>query len=168
MKNLILGACALSCTTLATATAAAPGSANAEIAAIVAEVSAARIEAQVRKLVSFGTRHTLSDTKDPKRGIGAARDWIKSELERCAADSGGRLEVAFDAHTVPRSARVPDGARVVNVVATLPGTQAGSRERVYLVSGHYDSRALDRLKMGSDPNSDFCRADAPVLGENGV
>lgn len=150
MKNIVLCACLIPCTVLAPAIAAPPGSANAEIAAIVSEVSAARIEAYVRKLVSFGTRHTLSNTSDPRRGIGAARNWIKAELERCATESGGRLKVAFDEHTVAGNARIPGGARVVNVVATLPGSQAESRERLYVVSGHYDSRALDPMDSRSD------------------
>src|SRR5690349_16470053 len=58
---------------------------QAQINRIVAEVSPKRIEAYVAKLVSFGTRHTMSETESETRGIGAARRWIKSELERCGA-----------------------------------------------------------------------------------
>ncbi|HWJ95049.1 MAG TPA: aminopeptidase, partial [Telluria sp.] len=72
---------------------------QAEIDKIVSEVSAKRIEGYVRKLVSFGTRHTMSDTTSDTRGIGAARRWIKSELERCGA--GTRLKVDFDSHIAP-------------------------------------------------------------------
>jgi hypothetical protein len=117
----------------------APGDANPQIARIVGEISAARIEATIRKLAAFGTRNSLSDTVSETRGIGAARRWIKSELERCAKDSGGRLQVAFDDHLVESGARVPKPTHFVNVVATLPGEQAESRERIYVVSGHYDS-----------------------------
>ena len=70
----------------------APGEANPQIAKIVSGVSAARIEANIRKLASFGTRNSFSDTASGTRGIGAARRWIKSELERCGKESGGRLE----------------------------------------------------------------------------
>ena len=121
------------------AAAAAPGTPNPEIAAIVADISPARIEATIRKLVSFGTRNSLSETGSDTRGIGAARRWIKSELERCSRDSGGRLEVAFDDHLVEKAARVPKPTHIVNVVATLPGSQAESANRIYVISGHYDS-----------------------------
>ena len=121
------------------AAAAPPGTPNPEIAAIVADISAARIEATIRKLVSFGTRNSLSDTESGTRGIGAARRWIKAELEHCSRDSGGRLEVAFDDHLVEKAARIPKPTHIVNVVATLPGSQPESANRIYVISGHYDS-----------------------------
>ncbi|MES2316105.1 MAG: M28 family metallopeptidase [Pseudomonadota bacterium] len=111
-----------------------------QIDKIVADISPQRIEAYVRKLVSFQTRHTMSDTVSDKTGIGAARRWIKGELERCGAQEGGRLQVAFDSHVAPVSARISRPTEIVNVVATLPGTQAASKERIYVASGHYDSR----------------------------
>jgi hypothetical protein len=114
-----------------------------QIEKIVAEISPANIEATVRKLVSFKTRHTLSSTTSPDTGIGAARNWIKGEMERYSQEAGGRLAVAFDAFQQPPTPpRLPQGAEIVNVVATLPGTQAGSKDRVYVVSGHYDTRSL--------------------------
>jgi Peptidase family M28 len=128
----------------------APGEANPQIAKIVSGVSAARIEANIRKLASFGTRNSFSDTASETRGIGAARRWIKSELERCAKESGGRLEVAFDDHLVESGSRVPRPVHFVNVVATLPGTQAESRDRIYVVSGHYDSMPSDPVDGMSD------------------
>ncbi|MFL6709061.1 MAG: M28 family peptidase [Massilia sp.] len=120
---------------------------QAEIAAIVGEISPKRIEAYVNKLVSFGTRHTLSDTVSETRGIGAARRWIKSELERCGA---GKLEVAFDGHLHPVDRRIARPVEIVNVVATLPGTQAESRDRMYVVSGHYDSRNSEDADAAGD------------------
>ncbi|MES2128495.1 MAG: M28 family peptidase [Pseudomonadota bacterium] len=111
-----------------------------DIDKIVGEISPQRIEATIRKLVSFKTRHTMSDTVSETEGIGAARRWIKSELERCGA---GKLQVAFDGYMAPVSARISRPTEVVNVVATLPGTQAASKERIYVVSGHYDSRNTD-------------------------
>ncbi|HEY0946507.1 MAG TPA: M28 family metallopeptidase [Opitutaceae bacterium] len=114
-----------------------------EIARMVAEISPARIEDTIRQLAAFHTRHTLSDTAGETRGIGAARRWIKTELERASRESGGRLQVAFDAFQQPPTPpRLPAGAEIVNVVATLPGTQPGAAERLYVVSGHYDSRSL--------------------------
>ena len=114
---------------------------------IVADISAQRIEGYVRKLVSFQTRHTMSDTVSDKTGIGAARRWIKGELERCGAQ---RLQVAFDSHIAPVSARISRPTEIVNVVATLPGTQATSKDRMYVVSGHYDSRNIDIMDAAGD------------------
>lgn len=119
-----------------------------QIDAIVREISAANIEATVRKLAGFKTRHTLSTTSDPATGIGAARNWIKAEMERASRDSGGRLEVEFDRFRQPPTPpRLPQGAEIVNVVATLPGRQAGAAARVYVVSGHYDSRSLGIMDL---------------------
>ena len=117
---------------------------------VVAEVSPQRIEAYVRKLASFGTRHTMSDTVSDTRGIGAARRWIKAELERCGAAAGGRLQVAYDSHVAPVSARISKPTEIVNVVATLPGSQPASKDRIYVVSGHYDSRNTDVMDAVGD------------------
>jgi len=122
---------------LAAACISSTGHAATPIPEMLSKISAQRIEANIRKLVSFGTRNSLSDPNDEKRGIGAARRWIKSELERCS--EGTPLEVAFDEHLVQPGSRVPKPTRFVNVVATLPGTQPESRNRIYVVSGHYDS-----------------------------
>src|SRR5262249_36182340 len=98
----------------------------------------------VERLASFGTRHTLGDASSPTRGIGAARNWIKSELAKAAERSSGRMKVEFEEFDVPPSAakRVPDGAHLVNVIATLRGvdeTTGAAARRIYIV-GHYDSR----------------------------
>ncbi len=124
---------------VSTSTFPAPLKKNADIERIVREISAKRIEATIRKLVSFETRNSLSDTTSDTKGIGAARRWIKSELESCNAATGGRMKIEFDEHLAPISARVAQPTPIVNVVATLPGEQAESRDRIYLVSGHYDS-----------------------------
>ncbi|WP_020652521.1 M28 family peptidase [Massilia niastensis] len=135
-------------------TAAAPAAApdisreQAQIRKIVAEISPKRIEAYVRKLVGFGTRHTMSDTGSETRGIGAARRWIKAELERCGA--GTPLQVAFDSHVAPVSPRISRPTEIVNVVATLPGAQDAAKDRYYVVSGHYDSRATDVMDATSE------------------
>src|SRR5476651_177948 len=77
-----------------------------KIEQMVNEVSSKNIEAIVRKLVSFKTRHTLSDTTSKTEGIGAARNWIKAEMEKYAAASGGRMKVDFDAFTMAPTARI--------------------------------------------------------------
>jgi hypothetical protein len=121
---------------------------QAQIDRIVKEISPARIESTIRKLVGFRTRHTMSDTVSETEGIGAARRWIKAELERCGA--GTALKVDFDSHIAPVSARISRPTEIVNVVATLPGTQAASVERMYVVSGHYDSRNTDVMDAVGD------------------
>jgi hypothetical protein len=144
---------AANCVAAATpATPAAPDTKRhqAQIDQIVKEISPARIEGYITKLVSFRTRHTMSDTVSETEGIGAARRWIKAELERCGAADGGRLQVEFDSHIAPVSARISTPTEIVNVVATLPGAQPASVERMYVVSGHYDSRNTDVMDAKGD------------------
>src|SRR5262249_54327749 len=121
-----------------------------QIRRIVKQISASNIRSDIEKLVGFHTRHTLSETESETVGIGAARRWIKSEFDRYSRESGGRLKVEFDEYTQqPRPPRVPNAVKVVNVVATLAGEQAESRDRIYVVSGHYDSRASEPLDAKS-------------------
>ena len=110
-----------------------------QIARIVKEISAANIERSIRKLVSFGTRNTLSEQDNPTRGIGAARDWLFEEFTKAAAQSEGRMTVAKQTFEQPKAERVPKPTMITNVVATLRGTQPESAGRTYIVSGHYDS-----------------------------
>ncbi|KAI1774032.1 Zn-dependent exopeptidase [Hypoxylon cercidicola] len=126
---------------------------SADLASMLAQVDAANVEATIRKLVSFGTRHTLSTQNSSTRGIGAARDWIHSEFQRYADASDGRLTVETVGYT-----QEPDGSRILfptvisDVVATLHGTE---ENRLYVVSGHYDSRVSDALDYESDaPGAD--------------
>src|SRR6185369_11133736 len=128
----------------ATAPAAAPPSTlDPKIVAILGAISPDRIRTRIERLASFGTRHTLSDATSPTRGIGAARTWIRSELERISAAHGNRLKVTLESYTQEPARRVAHAVEVVNVVATLPGTQPESAARVYVVGGHYDSRRSD-------------------------
>lgn len=120
---------------------------QADVDTIVREISPQRIHAYVEKLVSFGTRHTMSETASDTRGIGAARRWIKAELERCGA---GKLDVQFQSHVHPVANRITRPTEIVNVVATLPGTQPASKDRYYVVSGHYDSRVTDVMNATAD------------------
>lgn len=109
------------------------------LAEAVKEVSAARIEATVRKLCDFGTRHPLSRTDSDTIGTGAARKWLRASYDEIAKQSGGRLTVALQTETVPcMRPGMPQQIEIVNVIATLPGTT--DPERVYVVGGHYDSR----------------------------
>jgi hypothetical protein len=124
-----------------------------ELRALLREISESRIEATVRKLVSFGTRHTLSTQDDPNRGIGAARDWIAAQLRTYAETSGGRMTVELQSYVQEPAPRIPVATRITNVVATLRGSV--TPERVYVVSGHYDSRVTDVMDATSDsPGAD--------------
>jgi hypothetical protein len=112
---------------------------NPQIAKLVKEIDARNIENTIRKLVSFGTRNTLSEQDNPTRGIGAARDWLYGEFQKAAADSEGRMTVEKQTFEQPKGPRVPQATILTNIVATLKGTQPESAGRVYVVSGHYDS-----------------------------
>lgn len=122
---------------------------------MIREVSAKNIEASIRKLVSFGTRNTLSEQENPTRGIGAARDWIFAEFQRFNADCGGCLIVEKQSFTQPKANRIPEPTVLTNVIATLKGTT--NPERVYVVSGHYDS-------MCTSPTDAKC--DAPGANDD--
>lgn len=124
---------------------------------IVREIDARNIENSIRKLVSFGTRNTLSEQNDPKRGIGAARDWLYSEFLKVAETSGGRMTVEKQSFEQAKAARIPQPTILTNVVATLKGTQPDSVERMYVVSGHYDS-------MCNSPTDAKC--DAPGANDD--
>lgn len=117
------------------------------IVAALKQVSASQIQANIEKLVSFQTRLTLS-AQDPAsiaagHGIGAAREWIKSEFERYSRDCGGCLEVKTDAFTEAPADRIPQPTQITNVYAVLKGTDPDNAKRIVLVTGHYDSRNSD-------------------------
>jgi len=125
-----------------------------KIAAALQQVSAQRIQADVEKLVSFGTRLTLS-AQDPSsitagRGIGAAREWLKSEFERYSKDCSGCLEVKTDSFIEQPVDRIPAATEITNVYAVLKGTDPGQVKRIVLVTGHYDSRNSDTLDVKGD------------------
>jgi hypothetical protein len=144
-----------------TATAAAP---DRDLQRILREIDPARIEAIVRELVSFGTRHTLSVQDDPVRGIGAARDWIFAELQRYAAAGGGRMTVEQQSFIQPISPRIPAPTRITNVIATLRGSV--TPERIYVVTGHYDSRVTDVMDAVKDaPGADDDASGVAVIME---
>lgn len=128
-----------------------------EIAKLVREIDARNIERTIRKLVSFGTRNTLSEQNDPNRGIGAARDWLFSEFQKAAAKSGGRMTVEKQTFEQAKAARIPQPTMLTNVIATLKGSQPESEQRMYVVSGHYDS-------MCSSPTDAKC--DAPGANDD--
>ncbi len=110
-----------------------------EIAAMVNEIKPSNIEQTIRSLAGFGTRNTLSSQDNPKRGIGAARDWIYNEFKKISEATGGRLIVEKQTFLQPAAARVPKPTILTNIVATLPGDLPEAQNRRLIVSGHYDS-----------------------------
>lgn len=134
-----------------------PVARNRTISSIVREIDARNIEASIRKLVSFGTRNTLSEQNDPKRGIGAARDWLYAEFLKAAEVSKGRMTVEKQSYEQQKAQRIPQPTIITNVVATLKGSQPESTDRIYVVSGHYDS-------MCNSPTDAKC--DAPGANDD--
>lgn len=133
----------------------APPKPNSEVAAMVKAISAKNIEATIRKLVSFGTRNTLSEQNDPARGVGAARDWLYGEFQKVSAACGNCLQVEKQTFLQEKAARVAEPTNLTNIVATLKGTTDPAR--VYVVSGHYDS-------MCTSPTDAKC--DAPGANDD--
>lgn len=113
---------------------------DSEIKSMVDEISAEQIEKDVRKMVSFHTRHNLSEQNNPEKGIGAAWNWLKEEMEKSIPQSNGRLSVEFDHYKVGgEGQRIKTETELRNVIATLKGTNPND-DRIFLVSGHFDSR----------------------------
>jgi hypothetical protein len=138
----------------ATVTAKSPWERDPAIVQAMRDVSPQQIQQTIAKLVSFGTRHTLSvnnpNAATSAQGIVAARNWIKSEFERYSAECGGCLEVKTDTFVLQPKARIPQPAELQNVYAILHGTDPAQAKRIYLVTGHYDSRNKEALNS-TDP-----------------
>jgi acetylornithine deacetylase/succinyl-diaminopimelate desuccinylase-like protein len=128
---------------------------NPELARLGLAVSTEALKATVSGLVAFGTRHTLSDTQSPTRGIGAARRWVKGRFESLGAACGGCLAVETPEQTVT-GPRIPKPAVIQDVIAIQRGTR--DPDRVVIISGHIDSRVTDIL--------DFTK-DAPGANDDG-
>ena len=90
--------------------------------ALLRDIDPDRIKATVLKLVSFGTRHAASSQTDPNRGIGAATNWVFSQMQAIAATSGGRMTVQRQSFTQPVASNIPVPTTITNVIATLKGT----------------------------------------------
>jgi hypothetical protein len=128
-----------------------------EIEKMVQEVSKDSLESYDRKLVSFGTRNTLSTQTNPKRGIGAARNWVLSRFNEFAKTSNGRMTAFIDTVTLqPDGKRVDEPVLLGNVVATLKGTDPNDT-RIFIISGHLDnmrSSVMDRTGDAPGANDD--------------
>lgn len=141
------------------AVSAAPAQAPADprIQAMTAAVSAADLQAIDKHLVDFGTRNAFSETASTStRGVFAARDWLRSQFEAIAKETGGRMTVSYDTYVQPKTERTPRDVTISSVVAVLKGDDPDGR--TYVMSSHYDSR-------NSDGNN--ATMDAPGADDNG-
>ncbi|HYH15379.1 MAG TPA: M28 family peptidase, partial [Flavisolibacter sp.] len=121
-----------------------------EIDGMIKEISADSLRSYVNKMVSFGTRHTLSSTNDKKRGIGAAREWVVQKFNEFAKQSNGRLTAFVDTTTLePDGRRIDARISLGNAIATLKGTDPND-DRIYIISGHLDSRVTDVMNRTAD------------------
>jgi hypothetical protein len=125
-----------------------------QLRSILRDIERKRLEDTIDMLVSFGTRHTLSSQTDPARGIGAATNWVYQTLQGYAAASNGRMTVELQTFVQPTTPpRIPQPTTITNVIATLRGST--NPERVYVVSGHLDTRVTDVLNFDADqPGAD--------------
>jgi hypothetical protein len=152
---LLCAARALSAQTPSTTASTLGFARDPRITAAMAEISPARLRTLDSTLVAFGTRHTMSDTLSPTRGVGAARRWIRTQLEKASAECGGCLRVEYDtgSATITRHPDRPNW-HLVNVVAWLPGRDTN---RVVVIGGHFDSCicSVDNMDAVSDaPGAD--------------
>jgi Zn-dependent M28 family amino/carboxypeptidase len=122
--------------------------AHPELAAIAKAVSPKSLHEIDAKLVGFGTRSTLSDTKSDTRGIGAARRWVKSRFEAISKDCDGCLEVVTPSQVFKGKRTPAAGVEVMDVVAIQRGTT--DPDRVIVITGHLDSRRTDVMDATGD------------------
>ena len=123
---------------------------NGDIEKMVKAVNQDSLKSYITKMVSFGTRNTLSDVKSKTKGIGAARNWVLSKFNEFAKYSNGNLTAYLDTITLkPDGKRVDQPTLLGNAVAVLKGTDVNDK-RVYVVSGHLDSRVTDVMNRTSD------------------
>jgi hypothetical protein len=137
----------------ARADAPPPAVAHPELRAIARAVSPQALRTTDAKLVGFGTRSTLSDTRSATRGIGAARRWVKAQFEQIARGCGGCLRVVTPSKVFTGERTPKAGVEVMDVVAIQRGTT--DPDRVILVTAHLDSRRSDVMDATGDaPGAD--------------
>src|SRR5262245_18873479 len=144
-----------------------PQKVDRELRNLMREVDDRRIEATIKKLVSFGTRHTESSMTDPNRGIGAALNYVFTQMQGFAAASNGRMTVERQTYHQPfvaGSILTPDGVDITNIVATIRGSTTPNR--VYVITGHIDSRrTIVTDAAGDAPGADDDASGTAVVME---
>jgi len=154
-----------------------PQSTDPETLALLPQLDPARIENTIQTLVNFGTRHTASTTTSPTRGIGAARNWLLSQMTELAKPSNGVMKASMPCYNqtaVPPS--IPFPVQICNVQVEITG--AVDPNRTYVYTGHYDSRRLNNSNYlddapGADDNAsavsialELIRILAPIVAKN--
>ena len=120
------------------------------ISTFIGQISSDTLSAYVKKLVTFGTRSTLSNTTDPKTGIGASRKWVLNKFLEFSKKSDGRMTAYLDKWTLePDGRRIDAKIEMENVMAVMKGTDP-TDNRIFMVSGHIDSRVTDVMNRTSD------------------
>jgi hypothetical protein len=120
-----------------------PAPADPAIRRALQQISAAEIQQSIATLVSFNNRSTLSSMSQdlqPGQGVNAAAAWIEAQFQKDSAACGGCLEVKRDTFTEQPQSRIPQPTLITNVYAILRGKDPAQSKRMYLVTGHYDSR----------------------------
>lgn len=139
-------------------TAIAPAPVDKQIAEVLRQVSPDRIRANIERLVQFNNRSTISSIETdlpPGTGVLAASDWIREQFESYSQACGNCLEVKVDAFVEPPASPITARSRVVkptpmrNVYAILRGSDPAQSKRMYLVTGHYDTRETDVMNTHS-------------------
>lgn len=121
-----------------------------EIEKMITAISSDSLKAHILKMVSFGTRHTMSTVTDPKQGIGAAREWVVSKFKEFAKHSNGRMTAMVDTTTLqPDGRRISKPVNLGNAMAILKGTDPADK-RIFVISGHLDSRVTDVMNATSE------------------
>jgi len=126
---------------------ATPTAVAASLSSIAGEVSETSLRGYIEKMVGFGTRHTLSETASPTRGIGAARRWVEAEFRAMSDRCGGCLQIVLPSDVVT-GPRIPNPTEVVDVVAIQRGT--ADPNRIIIIQGHLDSRVSDVMNATAD------------------
>lgn len=117
---------------------------------MVTAISPDSLKAYILKMVSFGTRHTMSTVTDPKQGIGAAREWVVAKFKEFAKQSNGRMTAMVDTTTLkPDGRRISKPVNLGNAMAILKGTNPAD-QRIFVISGHLDSRVTDVMNATSE------------------
>ncbi len=120
------------------------------IADMVSQVNGDSMKVYIEKMISFGTRHTMSSVTDPQRGIGAARNWVATKFNEWAKQSGGRMTAFVDTTTLPPDGRrIAEATNIGNAMAILKGTDPNDK-RIFIISGHLDSRVSDVMNKTAD------------------
>ncbi|MCF8326557.1 MAG: M20/M25/M40 family metallo-hydrolase, partial [Leadbetterella sp.] len=128
------------------------------ISSFIGQISSDTLSAYVQKLVTFGTRSTLSNTTDQKTGIGASRKWVLDKFLEFSKKSEGRMTAYLDKWTLePDGRRIDTKIEMENVMAVMKGTDP-TDNRIFMVSGHIDSRVTDVMNR---------TADAPGANDDG-